>query len=204
MTPKLVFATLAIATTVMYSIPQVVKIYISNVPKAISGVSTVMMLFASISWLAAGFTTGDEPLTVANAFLTVFNTLIVLLIFRKVGVHRTRTLVVTLLLAGLLAAVHFYFPKEGLGLFAASLTAIMLIPQGFKIIRLRQSSGVSGISYCMLAISSLCWVAYGHLTGNMVLVIPNLVLFPTSLLVYFMVIKYRTSDFWYLKATTGT
>ncbi|HYG14946.1 MAG TPA: SemiSWEET family transporter [Bacteroidia bacterium] len=203
MSPQLVFATLAIATTVVYSIPQVVKIYISNTPKAISGVSSVAMLFASVSWLASGFLEGDRPLTVANAFLSVFNALILLLIFQKVGVHRIRTLLVTVLLAGILVAVRFYLPQNGLGLFAASLTAVMLIPQGFKIIRLKQSSGVSGVSYLMLAISSLCWVAYGHLTGNMVLVLPNLVLFPTALLVYFMVIKYRTSNFWYLKATTG-
>lgn len=203
MNPKLVFATLAIATTVIYSIPQVVKIYISNVPKAISGVSSVIMLFAAVAWLAAGFSSGNEPLTVANIFLSVFNGLILLLILQKVVVHRTRTLLITVLLAVLLLTVRFYLPQEALGLFAAVLTAIMLIPQGFKIIRLKQSSGISGISYCMLAISSLCWVIYGHLTQNMVLVLPNLVLFPTSLLVYYMVIKYRTSNFWYLKATSG-
>lgn len=203
MNPQLVFATIAVAATVMCSIPQVVKIYISNVPKAISGVSSVAMLFASISWLGAGFSAGDEPLTVANAFLSVFNTLILVLIFQKVGVHRTRTLLVTVLLAGLLAAVRFYLPQEGLGLFAASLTAVMLIPQGFKIIRLKQSSGVSGFSYLMMAVSGLSWVIYGHITGNMILILPNLVLFPTALLVYFMVVKYRTSNFWYLKAAAG-
>lgn len=190
----------AVVLTIVHSIPQVIKVYLSNLPKAISGFSVIFMLFGSLSWTLYGYYTGIGAVTVAYAFLLVFNVFILVFMLKKAGVNKRRLALASILLAGLLAATLAYLPTEALGYYGGIVSALMAIPQGFKLIRQREAAGVSGLTYLFLAASSICWVVYGHLTENLLLVLPNLLIFPTAALVYFHVLKYRSANFWYYKS----
>jgi MtN3 and saliva related transmembrane protein len=202
MEPVTIFATLAVFLTVVYSIPQAVKVYLSNVPKAVSGITTVSMVFSSLAMLLYGYFSFNQTVSTPYTFLFICNVFILLIITQKAGVNRKRILITGLLQLALLAAVLIY-SKNLLAFYGGFLSAFMLLPQGFKMIRQREATGVSGLSYLLLAAASLCWIAYGHLTENTLLILPNLVIFPTATMVYINVIKYRSINFWYqsIKAT---
>jgi MtN3 and saliva related transmembrane protein len=202
MEPVTIFATLAVLLTVAYSIPQAIKVYLSSVPKAVSGITTTSMVFSSLAMLMYGYFSKNETVSTPYAFLFIFNVFILLIITQKAGVNRKRIFFVGLLQLALLAGVLIY-SKNLLAFYGGFLSAFMLLPQGFKMIRQREATGVSGLSYLLLALASLCWIAYGHLTENTLLILPNLVIFPTATMVYINVIKYRSVNFWYqnIKAT---
>lgn len=189
----------AVVLTIVHSIPQVIKVYLSSLPKAISGFSVIFMLFGSLSWALYGYQSGIEAVTIAYSVLFFFNFFILVFMVRKAGVNKRRIALLSILLTGLLAATLAYLPSDALGYFGGVVSALMAIPQGFKLIRQREATGVSGLTYLFLAASSLSWVAYGHLTENLLLVLPNLLIFPTAALVYFHVIKYRSANFWYYR-----
>ncbi len=192
----------AVMLTIIHSIPQVIKVYLSNLPKAISGFSIIFMLFGSLSWTLYGYYTGIGAVTVAYSFLFVFNVFILVFMLKKAGVNKKRLALLSIFLTSLLVATLAYLPTEALGYFGGVVSALMAIPQGFKLIRQREAAGVSGLTYLFLALSSICWVVYGHLTENLLLVLPNLLILPTAALVYFHVLKYRSANFWYYKSIT--
>lgn len=193
----ILIATFAVILTVVYSIPQAVKVYLSNFPKAISGVSIVFMVFGSLAWTIYGYVTGNEPITVAYLFLFCINVLVLMMIVQKAGVNKVRIAMLSLLFLTLIGVSVLYLPLITLGYIGGIFSALVTIPQGFKIIRQREATGVSGLSYLLLSASSLCWIIYGHFTENMLLVVPNLLIFPSAALVYINVLKYRSSNFWY-------
>jgi len=192
-------AVFAVLLTIVHSIPQVIKVYLSSLPKAISGFSVIFMLFGSLSWALYGYQTGIGAVTVAYSVLFFFNFFILVFMVRKAGVNKKRVALLSVLLTGLLALTLAYLPSDALGYFGGIVSALMALPQGFKLIRQREATGVSGLTYLFLALASICWVVYGHLTENLLIVLPNLLIFPTAALVYFNVIKYRSANFWYYK-----
>ncbi len=60
-----------------------------------------------------------------------------------------------------------------LGFVAALFTTICNIPQAVKIIRTRQTKGISALSYLALLVGLLLWVIYGVLRNDWPLIIAN-------------------------------
>lgn len=185
----------AVILTVAQGIPQAYKIFISKFPKAVSGFSVVFMVFGSLSWLLYGFLAANNTVAIAYSGIFLLSLFILLSAFAKAGVHRGRTLKLSLALSALIVLILLFGTPDLLGCLGGIASAIMVIPQGFKIIRQRETTGVSGFTYLLLALSSLCWIVYGHLTDNMLLILPNLVIFPTAAMVYFNILKYRAGNF---------
>lgn len=50
---------------------------------------------------------------------------------------------------------------EGLGLVAGFVGAFAYAPQAFKIVRDRDASGVSALTYAMVLAAALLWLSYG-------------------------------------------
>jgi MtN3 and saliva related transmembrane protein len=202
MEPKEIFEILAVFLTVVYSVPQVVKVYLSNSPKAVSGITTVLMVFSSLSMLLFGFFSANIAVQSAYLFLFLSNLIVLLLIVQKAGVNKLRISITSVVFAAGLACCALFLPKDTFGYFGGIVSSFMVIPQGFKMIRQREATGVSGLSYLLMAFASLSWLAYGHLTENMLLVLPNLVVFPTAALVYINVLKYRSANYFYQSVKT--
>jgi MtN3 and saliva related transmembrane protein len=60
-----------------------------------------------------------------------------------------------------------------IGLFAALLTTVSNIPQAVKIIRTKETKGVSAPTYFVLFSGLVIWVAYGCLRNDWPIIIAN-------------------------------
>lgn len=65
---------------------------------------------------------------------------------------------------------------EGIGLLAAVLTASSFVPQVWKIIKTRETEGVSRRTYLMTVAASTLWVAYGFGISSLSVILCNSVL----------------------------
>jgi MtN3 and saliva related transmembrane protein len=66
-------------------------------------------------------------------------------------------------------------PVEVLGLVAGFFGALCSIPQSIKIIKSRDASSVSLLTFCMLLISGSLWVIYGIMMGAVSIMLWNAV-----------------------------
>lgn len=64
---------------------------------------------------------------------------------------------------------------ELIGYIAAFLTTASFLPQAFKTIKTRDTSGISFAMYLMFVIGVGFWLAYGVLLGNWIIVIANVI-----------------------------
>ena len=60
-----------------------------------------------------------------------------------------------------------------IGGFAAVLSVVSFTPQALKIIRERQTQGLSAVTYGLTCAAFALWTTYGILTGNPAIIVPN-------------------------------
>ena len=94
------------------------------------------------------------------------------------------------LLVGEAAAItreyHEYLILTLIGIIAASVVIIALLPQMYKNIKTLNAMGFTIFSLLLLLVGLFGWVCYGILTGNLILVIFALVFVFYSLLILFI------------------
>ena len=78
-----------------------------------------------------------------------------------------------------------------LGLLAASLTTLALLPQIIKIWRTRKTEDISFIMYVLLVTGVFLWLVYGFLIKDLPLMLANLVTLILASSVLFLKIKYK-------------
>ena len=66
---------------------------------------------------------------------------------------------------------------EYIGFLAAILTTASFVPQAVKILRTRQTEGISLIMYAMFTLGVAVWLAYGILLASPSIIAANLVTF---------------------------
>lgn len=64
---------------------------------------------------------------------------------------------------------------ETIGFIAASLTTCSFVPQAIKIIKTRDTSGISVIMYVMFVAGVFFWMLYGILLNDKALITANLI-----------------------------
>tara|TARA_B100000575_G_C23068116_1_gene615130 strand:- start:522 stop:788 length:267 start_codon:yes stop_codon:yes gene_type:complete len=64
---------------------------------------------------------------------------------------------------------------EIIGLFAASFTTFAFVPQVFKILKNRNSTGVSVSMYIIMLIGICIWLFYGFLIKSLAVIIANVI-----------------------------
>lgn len=79
---------------------------------------------------------------------------------------------------------------EQVGLAAAILTTSCWLPQTFKTLRSRDTSGISLIMQIMLIFGILLWLLYGLYLGNSPLIISNIITLALLILILIMKIRY--------------
>lgn len=80
-----------------------------------------------------------------------------------------------------------------IGILASIFTAISMLPQLIKIIREKNAKGTSPLMLGSLSIGLVCWVWYGFLIDDLILIIANGFSLLVTLTVGVLVIKYRTT-----------
>ena len=80
-----------------------------------------------------------------------------------------------------------------IGFIAAFLTSMAFIPQVIKVIRDKQTDGVSLPMYLIFVTGVICWIIYGLLIKDIAILVANVVTFSLAFPVLIMVIKNRSS-----------
>ena len=70
-----------------------------------------------------------------------------------------------------------------IGLAAAVFTTIANIPQTYKIIKSKSTADISGMTYIILLIGLLLWIAYGIFTQDLPIILANGISAATSILI---------------------
>jgi len=82
---------------------------------------------------------------------------------------------------------------EALGLVAGFIGAFAFAPQAFKILRDRDASSVSALTYAMVLTGALLWGAYGVLRGAPSIIIWNGVAAALAAMVLFLKLSRRSA-----------
>lgn len=77
---------------------------------------------------------------------------------------------------------------EYIGYLAAVLTIICLIPQVYKTVRTRDTSGLSWQMYALFMFVSILWYIYGYIKLSVPLMISNTFTIPMSFLILMYII----------------
>ena len=66
---------------------------------------------------------------------------------------------------------------ETIGAVAGALTTLSFVPQVYKVVRVRQTAGISRGMYAVFILGVLLWSIYGMMIGSVSIVVSNLVTF---------------------------
>ena len=80
---------------------------------------------------------------------------------------------------------------ELLGLIAGCLTTASFIPQVIKIMKTRDTSGISLVMYIALILGLVLWFVYGFRTGQASIMIANGITLALALVILGMKVRYR-------------
>ncbi len=79
----------------------------------------------------------------------------------------------------------------GLGFVAAILTTSSFLPQAFKTIKTKDTSGISLFMYSLFSLGTLCWFLFGLFSHNMPVLIANAITLVFAAIVLGYKIKYH-------------
>jgi MtN3 and saliva related transmembrane protein len=82
-------------------------------------------------------------------------------------------------------------PLEAVGFFAAVLTTLCWLPQAVKIVREKQTAGISLVTQATFTSGVAAWLAYGALIGSPSVMAANAATLLLSLLILALKIRYR-------------
>jgi MtN3 and saliva related transmembrane protein len=79
--------------------------------------------------------------------------------------------------------------SSAIGFVAATLTTVSFVPQVVRILRTRDTNGISLAMYLVFTAGILLWLTYGVMTGDLPVILANVVTF--ALAVTILVLKIR-------------
>jgi MtN3 and saliva related transmembrane protein len=70
-----------------------------------------------------------------------------------------------------------------LSFIAAILTTVSFVPQAIKVIRTKNTKGISFVMYLILVVGQFLWCVYGVITNQMAIVLANMITFILALII---------------------
>jgi MtN3 and saliva related transmembrane protein len=77
-----------------------------------------------------------------------------------------------------------------IGYLAATLAAVIFLPQMIQTIKTKNTKGLSLPSFILISISNSMWLTYGILTGDPAIILSQVFLFPMGLVILAYKIKF--------------
>lgn len=177
----------ATALGISFAWPQALHAMRSPSLLGISPTAQVLTLVTSLSWVLYGVVIGDGIMVVANAAAgsAVAVTTGILLLRR----HLAPTSLVGALVvwAAALALAVAVLGDQAAGIVGGSLGVAMTVPQAVALRRGVVPDGVSAATYALLAATMGCWLLYGVLQRDLVIMAPNVFAGPVVVLVLVLV-----------------
>ena len=75
------------------------------------------------------------------------------------------------------------------GYFAATLTTVSFYPQAYKIIKTRDTAGISLVMYSVINVGLVLWLVYGIMVGDMPIILANSFTLVASLAILILKIR---------------
>lgn len=80
-----------------------------------------------------------------------------------------------------------------IGSLAAILTTASFIPQAIKVIKTKDTSGISLIMYSMFTMGVFLWIIHGFIINDLAVILANSCTFIFAIIILFFKIKYEDS-----------
>lgn len=177
-----VLGTLAIILQQVRSLPQTGRILRRGDTNGVSALTWSLALTNCIAWFIYGVVF-DEKVFIINNIMNTIGALTVLLALARHGAASYfRPLLVGATAIAVSLGVYFVGGDTTFWLFAAGSGVVMFIPQAVKVFR-SPVSGVSPLSWGLIATSSATWFAYGVATMQPAVLVAHSVILPCCIVV---------------------
>lgn len=171
--------TAAVASSLVFVWPQVARLARSRDPQGISVVGALWAMAGFTLWSAYGLQQARYPIFIANGQALVgFGIILALRVRHGDEVRGIR--VIAVVTAVLLVLVGTLAPAAAVGAIAIVVSATGYLPQAVVAWRAIDVTGVSSLTYWLLAASGSLWILYGLSTGDFLVIAPNLLIVPTA------------------------
>jgi uncharacterized protein with PQ loop repeat len=77
---------------------------------------------------------------------------------------------------------------------AVTSSVVIYLPQLALVIRPRDLSGVSAISWATACVTALCWLVYGFLIHQPAVALPSVVMLPSAIIILIQVLRHRIKN----------
>jgi uncharacterized protein with PQ loop repeat len=178
-----VFGALAVVASVAFVWPQVVRLVRTHDADGVSPVSAVWAAAAYALWTAYGIRADLPAVTIANAQLAVGFAVVVVLVVRFGPPLPRAFLPVTAGVVAVVLAVSLLAPTDGPGLLAVVVGSSAFVPQAWVALREDVLSGVSVPTYLLVASASACWLGFGIVEADAIVIVPSVLIIPVALTV---------------------
>jgi len=81
--------------------------------------------------------------------------------------------------------------QQYIGMIAAVLTSASFVPQALKVIKTKDTSGISLVMYSMFVLGVVLWTIHGFIINDMAVIFANIVTFFFAAIVLAYKIKYK-------------
>lgn len=169
---------LATLLGVSFAWPQALRAMRSSDLSGLSPLTQALMVVTSASWVAYGVSIPDPIMVFSNAVAGVAVVVTTVALVRS-G-HLARELLGGVVVAWAVVMTSLLFGIGGVaaGLLGAALGMAMTVPQAAALRRGQVPTGVSPATYALLAGTMSCWLLYGLLRDDLVIMAPNVVAVP--------------------------
>jgi uncharacterized protein with PQ loop repeat len=175
----LAFGWAAAVCVITLHLPQIWRSVVQGRIEGVPAARAWVVIAVSLLWLGYGLYGGGVVQIVLNGTVLVLN---VLLVARLVPSRRHALVgggLSVVAAAGVLAVGEAY-GRLPLGVVGAVAGTVIYVPQLLTLRRTHHVDGVSPASLWLQAVSGVCWIVYGGLRLEAVVVVPNLAVLATT------------------------
>lgn len=188
-TARAVISILAVVLTVGYAWPQVVRCVRHGVDGVSAGAIT-QSIVSACAWLGYGVARHLLPVVVADIGVASGQLVVLVLLVRHRAIGRGRATMVVVAATGLLVASQVPVLTMPIVVVAATMAITSALTQLVEVIR--EPDGLEGLSaatYAILLGLSCSWLAFGLMTGDVVMSVANLFMVPISAYIMWTAIR---------------
>jgi uncharacterized protein with PQ loop repeat len=165
----------------IFAWPQALRALRASDTAGVSLATTTLTWQSGLVWTGYGLLVANWYIVAANVSVSVAAMLTLIACRRRLSGSMA-----ALLLAGplLLAALLGWTGSQPAGLFGVAVGGAMTLPQAWTTLRGRGSlDAISPATYALLALNAACWMVHGVAVEDPLVIAPNCVSLPSSLLI---------------------
>jgi len=183
------FGTLAAALTLVFAWPQALRAWRHDGGAGISLTTVALMLQSGLLWTAYGVLVDSAFITIANGSVAAAALVIALACRRRLG--RARGIALALG-APAVTTIAIALGPPVVGVLGVACAGLMTLPQlALALRRGTVLTALSPVTFALLATNAACWIVYGVGLGDALVVAPNLVTLPASVVILWRRVRAR-------------